>query len=178
MIGRLNDWDYGTGSAPFGAAPTETTTRAESNEMSITSLRGSGAGMLSGSSEPEGKSVSEFVTKDSGKAEEFPSGYRRDCQEGKGLYDELPFQAIAELARLFERGAKKYGKSNWRKGAPLSRYCNSMLRHGFQATAGYEDEAHFIACAWNALCAFETRMMVRKGLLPADLDDLPKPEQK
>lgn len=126
----------------------------------------------------EAKRLAGFVTKDSGKREEFSTGYRRDCAEGKGLFDELPFEAISELARLFERGAKKYGKSNWRKGAPLSRYCNSMLRHGFQATAGYEDEAHFIACAWNALCAFETRMMVRRGELPADLDDLAKRSDK
>lgn len=116
----------------------------------------------------------QFLTKDSGAKEQFPSGYQRDSREGKGRYDLLPIEGIAELARLFERGAAKYGESNWRKGAPLSRYCDSMLRHAFQATAGHEDECHFISVAWNALCAYATRVMVREGKLPAEIDDLPK----
>jgi hypothetical protein len=123
-------------------------------------------------------SGNEFVTKDSGAKEQFPSGYQRDSREGKGRYDLLPIEGIAELARLFERGAAKYGESNWRKGAPLSRYCDSMLRHAFQATAGHEDECHFISVAWNALCAYATRVMVREGKLPAEIDDLPKTEPK
>jgi hypothetical protein len=164
---RINDWDFSIGSPLCGAAETEMTTRAASDASSTAS-----------SNEPGASPVGEYETKASGAKDTFATGYQRDCADGKGLFEELPFEAISELARLFERGAKRYGKSNWRKGAPLSRYCNSMLRHGFQATAGYEDEAHFIACAWNALCAFETRMMIRRGELPAELDDLAKPGAK
>jgi hypothetical protein len=121
-----------------------------------------------------------YQTKDSGAKETFPSGYQRDSRVGKGRYDLLAHAhyALAELAALFERGAIKYGEANWTKGAPLSRYCDSMLRHGFQAAAGFEDESHFASTAWNALCALETRLRVRMGLLPAELDDLPKYERK
>ncbi len=52
MIGPLNDWDYGTVSRLFGAAPTAETTRAESSAPSITSLKGSGAGIMASSKHP------------------------------------------------------------------------------------------------------------------------------
>lgn len=46
MIVQPDAWTSGTGSALSGAAPTAETTRAESSEPSITSLRGSGAGIM------------------------------------------------------------------------------------------------------------------------------------
>lgn len=39
----------------------------------------------------------------------FESGAVRDMHEGKGRFDLLPWEAIHELAKHCEDGAKKYG---------------------------------------------------------------------
>src|SRR5438477_12878367 len=115
----------------------------------------------------------EYVTKDSGRREEWTTGSRRDAREGKGRYDLLPPHAVHRLAQLYERGAAKYGDRNWEKGQPLSRFVDSALRHLFQLVAGEEDEDHAAAVAWNVLAFMETECRVRAGELPAELDDLP-----
>jgi len=120
-----------------------------------------------------------FVVKDSGYRQEFPTGARRDTQEGKGRFDLLPCHAITRLAKHFENGAKKYGDSNWRKGIPLNRYLDSALRHLFKFADGERDEDHAIAAAWNLLCLIETEKMINDGELPKDLDTLRKiPDKK
>ena len=57
---------------------------------------------------------------------------------------------------------------------PLSWFLDSALRHSFAALEGQDDEPHASAAAWNWLCLIETRARIREGLLPAELDDLPK----
>ena len=42
---------------------------------------------------------SEFILKDSGKREEFPTGSRRDQRAGKGRFDLIPTMALRRLAR-------------------------------------------------------------------------------
>lgn len=113
--------------------------------------------------------------KQSGVKQEFSTGSVRDSQIGKGRYDLLPPRAIRAVAIRFEQGADAYGDRNWEKGQPLSRLINSALRHAFQASAGETDEDHAAASAWNVLAFIETRERIRLGLLPAELDDLPKP---
>ncbi len=110
---------------------------------------------------------------DSGARQEFGTGAVRDTQEGKGRFDLLPYHAITRLAQHFENGAKKYGDSNWAKGIPLSRYLDSMLRHAFKFTAGLQDEDHLSAVIWNACCLLETQEMIKSGVLPKELDNLP-----
>jgi hypothetical protein len=110
--------------------------------------------------------------------EVFASGYQRDSREGKGRFDLIPFEALEALAKLFERGAKKYGESNWRKGAPISRYFDSMLRHALKANDGQTDEDHLAAVMWNAGCAIATRAMVKRGELPRELDDVLSPSDR
>jgi hypothetical protein len=106
--------------------------------------------------------------------QKFSTGAKRDSQEGKGRFDLLPVHAITRLAKHFENGAKRYGDDNWRKGIPLRRYLDSMLRHAFKFTGGADGEDHLAACAWNALCLLETQEMIKRGLLPKELDNLPK----
>lgn len=119
------------------------------------------------------------AVKDSGgPKQKFSTGAHRDIQEGKGRFDLLPYYAITRLAQHFENGAKKYGDENWRKGIPLRRYLDSMIRHAFKVLAGMDDEDHLAAVAWNACCLLETQELVRLGLLPKELDDLPKPVVK
>ena len=109
---------------------------------------------------------------DSGKRQEFGTGAVRDVQEGKGRYDLLPVHAIDRLARHFENGSRKYGENNWCKGIPLCRYLDSMLRHCFKFKGGMNDEDHLAAIIWNACCLLETQELIRRGILPKELDDL------
>ena len=115
---------------------------------------------------------------DSGKVQEFATGAVRDTQEGKGRFDLLPYYAITRLAKLFENGAKRYSEENWKKGIPLRRYLDSMLRHSFKFMAGIEDEDHLAAVMWNAACLLETQELIKLGLLPKELDNLPAPVVK
>lgn len=116
-----------------------------------------------------------MALKDSGKRQEFTSGAVRDTQDGKGRYDLLPTRALREVAIVFQLGAQKYTDRNWEKGIPLSRFLDSGLRHTFSLLQGETDENHAAQAAWNLLAFLETRARIAAGLLPADLDDLPKP---
>lgn len=115
---------------------------------------------------------------DSGKRQEFETGAVRDTQEGKGRFDLLPYYAITRLAQHFENGARKYTDDNWRKGIPLRRYLDSLMRHTFKFMAGMQDEDHLAAIMWNAACLLETQEMIKLGLLPKELDNLPVPVAK
>jgi hypothetical protein len=48
---------------------------------------------------------------------------------GKAPLDLLPLDLLTGLARVLEMGEKKYGRNNWRKGAPSTEQLASMLRH-------------------------------------------------
>jgi hypothetical protein len=111
--------------------------------------------------------------KDSGSRSKFESGAQRDCQEGKGRMDLLPFMALMNVARVYEEGAKKYRAHNWRRGIPLSRYADSGMRHFAKWMAGMRDEPHLDQAVWNLLCLIETQELIRQGKLPAELNDLP-----
>ena len=66
---------------------------------------------------------------DTGDRTAFNTGAVRDAMKGKGIPSMIPTEAIYAIARRFEDGATKYGADNWRKGIPLSRYCDSAYRH-------------------------------------------------
>lgn len=110
--------------------------------------------------------------KDSGKRREFSTGSRRDSDEGKGDFSELPTGPLRRLAKHFQHGAIKYGKGNWLKGQPLSVYYNSAFRHLLSMHEGAMDEDHAAACAWNVFAFMETAQRILDGRLPAELDDL------
>lgn len=103
------------------------------------------------------------------------TGAVRDSRTGKGRYDLLPPRALRRLAEHFEAGASKYGERNWEKGQPLSVYLDSGLRHAIKVLEGLTDEDHAVAALWNLAAFIETRERISEGLLPADLDDLPRP---
>jgi len=111
--------------------------------------------------------------KDSGQRSEFSTGAHRDLQEGKGRMDLMPFLALMEVSKVYEEGAKKYSDNNWRKGIPLSRYADSGMRHMAKWMAGRRDEPHLHMAAWNLLCLIETEELIKQGLLPEELNDLP-----
>lgn len=114
--------------------------------------------------------------KDSGDRREFVSGARRDRGDGKQFrrYDLLPVHAMHRLAMHYGKGAAKYEARNWEKGMPLSEFHNSAEAHRMKLLAGYDDEPHLDAWLWNVACFVETAERIRLGLLPAELDDMPK----
>jgi len=83
-------------------------------------------------------------------------------------YDQIPVGALAELARHFGAGARKYAAHNFRKGYEWSKNYNALMRH-MQAFWGGEDydrhkdgcapdcvdhlpeSKHVTAAAWHAL---------------------------
>lgn len=102
---------------------------------------------------------STFVTKDSGKREEYGSGMVRDTQDDKPRFDLLfvkgmPYteQPLTRWASLLERGATKYGEENWTLAdseAELRRFRASAARHFAQWMAGETDEDHMAAVMFN-----------------------------
>lgn len=116
--------------------------------------------------------------KDSGKRQEFNTGSKRDTNEGKPRFDLLSPIALQRLAIHTANGAKKYGDRNWEKGQPLNRYIESLERHLQKFKIGLQDEDHASAIMWNIMAFIHTKTLVDNGVLPKELDDLPKyPEE-
>lgn len=60
--------------------------------------------------------------------------------------------ALLEVAKHFEEGAKKYGENNWQKGIPVHCYIDSAIRHYLKWLRGDTDEPHDRAFVWNVMC--------------------------
>jgi hypothetical protein len=116
------------------------------------------------------------ILPDSGKRSEFDTGAVRDAMEGKGMPSLLPIDALRAASKRFEDGANKYGRDNWTKGIPLSRYIDSLYRHLWQFIEGDESEDHAGAIVWNAMCLVQTEEWIKNGKLPKSLDDIRKRE--
>jgi len=111
--------------------------------------------------------ASKYTLKDSGERETFESGMVRDTRVGKGRFDLISPIALRRLALIYEAGAIKYDSRNWEKGAPISRFIDSALRHINQFKEGKRDEDHIAQACWNLFCVLhfdEAR---------PDLNDLP-----
>lgn len=93
--------------------------------------------------------------KDSGERTEFSSGAVRDMHEGKGDMLSVPWAAMLRVSRHYENGAKKYGRYNYLKGIPVSSFIDSAFRHLAKYVAGYDDEDHLSAAAFNVLGAIQ-----------------------
>lgn len=93
--------------------------------------------------------------KDSGERTEFTSGAVRDMHEEKGDMLSLPAMALLRLSLHYENGAKKYGRFNYLRGIPLSSFIDSAMRHLVKYIAGWDDEDHLAACAFNILGALQ-----------------------
>ena len=105
---------------------------------------------------------------------DFGTGAYRESAEGKGRFDLVPLFAVRAIASAMERGQRKYGNArNWESGIPLSCFFDSAMRHLAKAGAGFDDEDHFGAALWNIACLVETRERIERGILPAELADLP-----
>ena len=103
------------------------------------------------------------MIKDSGERRQFYDDEGRplavrDMSEGKGRMDLLCWDAIIEVSKHCENGAKKYGEHNVDRGIPTNSLCDSAARHLAKYLAGHTDEDHLLAAAWNLLWAIEMRV--------------------
>jgi hypothetical protein len=119
------------------------------------------------------RNLDEYKIKDSGVRQDFPSGSVRDIQKGKGRYDLISPVFMRRLAVHTEGGAAKYGERNWEKGIPNSRYFDSAVRHLINYQAGFRDEDHLAAAAWNIMCIIHNEEQIKKKLLSDNLSDMP-----
>lgn len=93
--------------------------------------------------------------KDSGERTEFSSGAVRDLHSGKGDMLSVPWAAMLRVSKHYENGAAKYGRYNYLKGIPVSSFIDSALRHLAKYVAGWDDEDHLAAAAFNVLGAIQ-----------------------
>lgn len=99
---------------------------------------------------------------------------RKDDQD-KLRYDLVPPDALEEIVRIYNMGAKKYTDRNWEKGIKFGRVFAAAMRHLWSWWRGEELDpesklSHLAHAAWNciALLAYTKRGMMR-------FDDRPKP---
>lgn len=118
------------------------------------------------------KLMLDSVLPDTGERSKFTTGAVRDASEGKGIPSLMPIEALRAVSRRFEDGATKYGRDNWKKGIPLSRYVDSLYRHLWQFMEDDNTEDHAGAIIWNAMCLAQTKKWIEEGKLPNDLNDL------
>ena len=112
---------------------------------------------------------------DSGKRDTFETGAVRDSGEGKPRPDLFSAFAMERIGRWMEMGARKYEPHNWAKGMNYSRVAASLHRHLMMYMQGDRlSEDHLAAIAVNASFLMHYDAMIKRGVLPQSLDDLPK----
>lgn len=114
---------------------------------------------------------------DSGKRQEFVTGAMRDTAEDKPRPDLISPYANDREGVWLGKGARKYAERNWEKGIPISRCIASLERHLLSYKKGMVDEDHMAAIRTNAGFILHYEEMIDRGVLPKELDDMPKYEQ-
>ena len=114
--------------------------------------------------------------KDTGRRETFSTGAVRDSAEEKPRPELISPFAMERLAEWLRKGAEKYTPRNWERGIPISRSTASLCRHLLKFQMGSTDEDHVAAILCNAMFIAHTQEMIKRGILPESLDDLPKYE--
>lgn len=115
---------------------------------------------------------------DSGKRQKFGTGAVRDTAEDKPRPALISPYAQMRKGAWLAKGAQKYKERNWEQGMPISRCIDSLERHIQEYKMGLTNEDHLAAVAVNAEFIMHYEAMIEKGLLPAELDDMPKYEQQ
>lgn len=102
----------------------------------------------------------------------FSTGATRDNCDNKGDMVSVPWESILRLSRLYQEGAKRYERWNFRKGIPVSSFIDSACRHLAKYQCGMDDEDHLAAAAFNVLGA-----MLMEEIMP-EMIDLPLRKDK
>lgn len=114
-----------------------------------------------------------MALKDSGERVVFETGGMREPHGDRARPNLLSPLVLRRLAEHMAEGASKYAERNWEKGLPLSSFIDSAQRHLYDLQEGLTDEDHAVAMLWNIHGFIHTRIMIARGLLPEELDDMP-----
>lgn len=111
---------------------------------------------------------------DSGNRTQFSTGAVRDIDDSKPRPDlRSPF-AAERVGLWMGLGARKYSEHNWEKGIPFSRVLASLERHLMKFKQRIKDgEDHLAALVFNVEALIHFEEMIQRGILQAELDDLP-----
>jgi hypothetical protein len=60
--------------------------------------------------------------------------------DGKPRLELLPYESLAEIAKVFDYGFSKYGTGNWAKGMLWTKMAASVLRHTYKWLAGQDKD--------------------------------------
>jgi len=112
--------------------------------------------------------------KSSGKEQQFQTGAVRDVSEDKPRPDLISPFFEERLGNWLMLGAKRYADRNWEKGIPISRCYASLRRHIMWWNQGKTDEDHLAAIACNIMFIIHNEEVVKRGILPPEIDDMPK----
>jgi len=110
---------------------------------------------------------------DSGERQEFTTGAVRDTSDDKmrpDLYSPFAEERVGDWLML---GAEKYEERNWEMGIPISRCWASLCRHKTKWQQGQRGEDHLAAIIFNAMAIMHYEEMIKRGVLPEELDDMP-----
>jgi hypothetical protein len=85
---------------------------------------------------------------------ESTSALRYDS--AKPRFDLIPPDALEDLAKLYEFGARKYSERNWEKGMDWGKCLAALMRHAWAWASGQDLDPesglhHMTHAAWNAL---------------------------
>lgn len=110
---------------------------------------------------------------DSGHRQSFATGAVRDTAEEKPRPDLFSPFAEERVGNWLMLGARRYTERNWEQGIPNSRCFASLRRHVMRYQQGDRSEDHLAAVIFNAMAIIHNEEMIRRGVLPAELDDMP-----
>jgi len=106
------------------------------------------------------------------KKRKFSTGAQRQSDKGKGLPSLCSPISNRILAKHMQGGVEAgYDPRNWEKGLSLCSILDSLERHIWDELEGKTDEDHAAALYWNAHIYNHVKEMIRRGLLPKELDD-------
>ena len=105
--------------------------------------------------------------------QQFATGAVRDTQTGKPRPELISPFANQRLGLHLAAGAEKYTDRNWEQGIPIGRSLASALRHIDAFRRGETDEDHLAAIMCNAMFILDHDERIKRGLLPANLNDMP-----
>jgi len=115
-----------------------------------------------------------MIKQEPGDKREFSTGAKRQNANNKPRPGLFPGDAYLAISQHFADGAAIYDDRNWEKGLPLNSIIDSLERHIAEEKMGMTDESHDLALAWNAVVYLATKLRIKAGILPAELDDMPK----
>lgn len=81
---------------------------------------------------------------------------------------QIPVHSLQEIGRIFEEGAAKYGRDNWKKGVNDKEYQEERLEHAITHLLRYANgdtsENHLAKVAWYCVTQLEhTRLEIAEN---------------